>query len=193
MHPVVTPLWHGPAVELFVLGPDSVGDAYVEWLNDPAIARYLESRFARHDADSTRAYAASVLASADSVLLGIRSVALGRRHVGNIKLGPINRQHGTADIGIMIGDRAAWGRGIATAAIAMLAEIAREELGLRKLTAGCYASNGGSERAFLKAGFAREGVRPGQFLLDGKPEDLVLMGRLLAQPAGETMRKDGDA
>lgn len=165
-------------VSLFLLRPEDVGDAYVSWLNSPTVNRFLETRFTTHSLESIRDFVAAALASPDVLFLGIRSESLGR-HVGNIKLGPINRPHQTADIGILVGDPAAWGRGIATAAIELLVEIARDELQLRKLTAGCYASNVGSRRAFEKAGFSFEGTRPAQFLLDGRPEDLMQMGLVL--------------
>lgn len=164
-------------VSLFILTPDHVSQTYVSWLNAPEINQYLESRFASHSIETTRAFVAASLASPDNLFLGIRSRALDR-HVGNIKLGPIDRHHATADIGILVGDQAAWGQGIATAAIGLVCDIARDQLRLRKLTAGCYASNGGSRRAFEKVGFAVEGVRPAQFLFNGRPEDLVLMGRV---------------
>ena len=174
--PRATQEWNG--VQLFVLRPEHVTDAYVSWLNDPEVNRYLESRFMTHTADSTRAYVAATLASADYLFLGIRSTALDR-HVGNIKIGPLSRQHRTGEVGIIIGDKGAWGRGIATAAIRAMSDVARRELKLRKVTAGCYASNAGSQRAFEKAGYVVEGIRPQQFLLDGKPEDLVIMGQIL--------------
>ena len=163
---------------LFVLMPEHVSDRYVSWLNTPEINRYLESRFKIHTVESTRAFVDSVLTSPNSLFLGIKSHQLGR-HVGNIKLGPIDQHHKTSDIGILIGDKAAWGRGIATSAIEAISEIGRDRLKLRKLTASCCASNLGSQRAFEKAGFVVEGVRPGQYLLDGVPEDMVLMGRIL--------------
>lgn len=177
--------WRDGEVSLFLLAEEDVSDAYVGWLNDPAIARFLESRFADHDRASTRAFVAAQRADPGVLFLGIRSEALDR-HVGNIKLGPLNRTHGTGDIGIMIGERDAWGRGIATRAIRLVCAIARDELGLRKTTAGCYASNVGSERAFERAGFVIEGRRTAQFLLDDEPEDLVLMGRVLTATERET-------
>lgn len=173
-----TPDWQDNEVELFLLGPEDVTEEYVGWLNDPQIAQYLESRFTEHDVDGTRQFVTDQRAHPGVLFFGIHSKALGR-HIGNIKLGPISRQHETGDIGIMIGARDAWGRGIATRAIRLVSNIAQGQLGLRKVTAGCYASNVGSERAFERAGFAIEGRRPAQFLLDGKPEDMILMGRLL--------------
>jgi RimJ/RimL family protein N-acetyltransferase len=168
--------WRAPGIELFLLEPGVVTEQYVDWLNDPDINRFLESRFARHDLASTRAFVQEALDNSDVLFLGIRSDG---RHVGNIKLGPLDRRHGLGEIGIMIGDRSVWGKGVASAAIEVITQIAREELGLRKLTAGCYGSNKGSARAFEKAGFSVEGVRPAHYLLDGKPEDHVLLARLL--------------
>lgn len=167
--------WADDTAALFLLTPAAVSDAYVGWLGDPEINRFLESRFAPYSRAGVEAYVAGMLASERDLFLGINDVALGR-HVGNIKLGPIERAHGLGEIGIMIGDRAAWGRGIGSAAIALVAGIARHELGLRKLSAGCYAGNVGSRRAFEKVGFAVEAVRPAHYLLDGRPEDAVLLG-----------------
>lgn len=177
--------WCSAHVELFQLRPEHVGPSYVGWLNDPEVNRYLESRFVTHDLDSTRHYVRQMLDSEVDLFLGIRCRVLGR-HVGNIKLGPIDRQHGRGEIGLMIGDREAWGRGIATEAIGLIAAIGERELGLRKMTAGCYASNIGSAKAFQRCGFAVEGIRRGHFLLDGQPEDLILLGRMKAAPAATT-------
>jgi [ribosomal protein S5]-alanine N-acetyltransferase len=170
--------WIGASVELFLLTPEAVGAAYVGWLNDPLVNRYLESRFALATRESTCAFVAKCLEDPNTLFLGIRSTALGR-HVGNIKLGGIDRHHGLAEVGIMVGDRAAWGQGIATQAIERLADIAAAELRLRKLSAGCYASNSASARAFAKAGFCLEATRPAHFVLDGCPEDGLLLGKIL--------------
>lgn len=179
LHPVAP--WRSGNVELFLLEPAHVTESYVGWLNDREVMRYLESRFDRHDLASTVAYVAAMRASPDVLMLGIRSDEIGR-HVGNIKLGPLDRRHGLGEVGLMIGDRHAWGRGIAAHAIGILAAIGAKQLGLRKLTAGCYASNGGSVRAFEKAGFEVEGTRRNHFLLDGRGEDLVLLAMHLGDP-----------
>lgn len=167
--------WQDERVELFLLEEADVGPAYVGWLNDPLVNRFLESRFAVHDEASTRAFVKSCLDDPDVLMLGIRSLALKGRHVGNIKLGPIDRRHGLGEIGILIGDREAWNGGVGSSAIRLLSRLAHKELGLRKLTAGCYTSNSGSQRAFEKAGFIVEARRAEHFVLNGEPEDLVLM------------------
>ncbi len=106
-------------------------------------------------------------------------VGSGGRHVGNVKLAPIDRRHGLGEVGILVGEPDAWGRGIASSALLAISAIAQNQLSLRKLTAGCYASNVGSRKAFERAGFTVEGVRRDHFILDGRPEHLQLLGKWL--------------
>jgi len=179
MHLPATPDWRLDEVELFLLEPEHVGPDYVRWLNDPQINRFLESRFVAHTLDSTRDFVRQCRQDPGTLFLGIRSHALAGRHVGNVKLAPIDRRHGLGEIGILIGEPQAWGRGLGSTTLAILSTIARTQLGLRKLTAGCYASNVGSRKAFERVGFVLEGVRRAHFLLDGKPEDLELMATWL--------------
>lgn len=170
--------WSDERVALFQLEPDHVSDDYLGWLGDREINRFLESRFAEHTRESVTKFVQSMLDSPNNILFGVRDLGLDR-HVGNIKLGPIEPSHGLAEIGIMIGDRGAWGRGVGSSAIGRIVAIA-EELALRKLSAGCYASNIGSKRAFEKAGFTVEAIRPAHYILDGRPEDSILLGKLLS-------------
>ena len=97
-------------------------------------------------------------------------------HIGNIKLGPINWVHRFADISLLIGDKNYWGKGIATEAIRLISNFAFKVINLRKVKAGCYASNIGSAKAFEKAGFKREGLIAGLWIIDSKPIDEILLG-----------------
>jgi ribosomal-protein-alanine N-acetyltransferase len=168
--------WSNAGVKLVPLTVPDVTEQYVNWLNDPDVNRFLECRFISHDIATTRDFVEQCVADPATLLLAIRCVSLDDRHVGNIKLGPIDRNHGTAEVGIMIGDREAWGKGVGSGAIRILKDIAKRELALRRVTAGCYKSNVGSWKAFTKAGFHIEGERPKHFLLNGSPENLILMG-----------------
>jgi ribosomal-protein-alanine N-acetyltransferase len=166
-----------PRLVLSCLDSAHVTNAYREWMSDPAVTRYLETRFSAPTVDSLREYVESMRASADSYFFGIFSRETGD-HVGNIKLGPVSAIHGTAAIGLIIGDRNAWGRGYASEAIGALATWAFDELDLDKLTAGSYQVNLGSIRAFENNGFAIEGVQRSHVrLAEGGRDDVVILGR----------------
>lgn len=97
--------------------------------------------------------------------------------IGTLKLGPINKAHQTSDLVALIGDRSSVeGRGIGTEAIKVGNQIAFEEFNLRKLYGGMYRSNIPSIKAYTRAGWIVEGQLKGQFLVDGKNEDRILVG-----------------
>lgn len=170
----------GERILLRDLRESDVGEAYLRWMNDPEVTHFLESRFERHTPESLRGFVARHARDPGHRLFAI-TLRQGGRHIGNLKLGPIEERHRRAEIGLLVGERDCWGKGFATEAISLATEYAFRELGLRKVTAGCYAPNEGSLRAFRRAGFAIEGVRKEHCLLDGAFVDLVLLGRIASE------------
>lgn len=167
-----------PRLLLRSLLPEDVDGPYAGWMADDDLLRHTEARFAPRDCDSLREFVAAMDRHPDVLFLAI-VLRRGERHIGNIKLGPISRPHRRGDIGLIIGERDCWGRGYATEAIAALAAHALGPLGLAKVTAGCYADNLGSARAFLKAGFSREGIRLGHYTTaEGGRTDEWLFGKV---------------
>lgn len=160
---------------LRTLTRDDAGDCYLSWMQDSEVTRYLESRFQHFDLDRLAQFIESLNASPDELFLGL-FLADDGRHIGNIRLGPISRIHRHAVIGLLIGERDCWGKGYATEAIAAIAAQAFNEFGLEKVFAGCYASNEGSRRAFLKAGFAEEARLPDHWRCEGERVDHVQLG-----------------
>src|SRR5258705_1773472 len=77
---------------------------YAAWMNDPDVTRYMETRFATHTVESLREYVSMMRHKPDTLFLAI-VLRHGDCHIGNIKLGPIDRVHGLADVALMIGDR----------------------------------------------------------------------------------------
>lgn len=111
----------------------------------------------------------------DNVFLAIVLKA-DDRHIGNIKLGPINWLHRFADVGLIIGEKDCWGKGYASQAIRLISDYAFKVLNLHRLTAGCYAANMGSAKAFLKVGWRQDGLRPRHFYCAGEYVDAIMLG-----------------
>ena len=157
-----------------------VTETYRTWMNDPEVTRYTESRFQTHSLADILAYVQSVQADPSSVFFAIVDKETGR-HAGNLKIGHMHPVHRNADVGLIIGDRACWGRGFATEALKLAAKYAEETLKLHKLWAGIYADNIGSITAFRRAGFVEEGRFAKHWLSDGQYVDGVQMGLLLGE------------
>jgi ribosomal-protein-alanine N-acetyltransferase len=161
---------------LRTLSSADASDAYLAWMQDVEINRFLESRFSVPAcAQDLVNFIELVNVSADSLLLGIFLREDGC-HIGNIKIGPIVTRHARSEIGYLIGDRASWGKGYATEAIREVCRYGFEDLGLAKITAGVYDTNKGSAKALLKAGFMHEATIPSYVILEGRRIDSSLFG-----------------
>jgi RimJ/RimL family protein N-acetyltransferase len=148
----------GEKIILRDLRIEDITQDYVDWMNDPEVVQFTESRFQTHTVDSICSFVGKCRRSSNDILFGIFSKN-DKSHVGNIKIGPINRYHSIADIGLIIGRKSHWGMGIATEAIQLISNHAFEVLNLHKITASCYSCNQGSAKAFIKSGFLHEGSR----------------------------------
>ena len=162
-------------IQLRCLSEKDVTDSYVSWLNNIEVNQFLEVRLEKHSRDSVKAFLQSVNASNDTLILGM-FIEEGQKHIGNIKIGPINIHHKRAEIGLLIGDRNEWGRGYASEAIALLTNFGFQTLGLKKITAGCYSENKRSVKAFLKAGYKVEACLPSHWITNKGPQDEILVG-----------------
>jgi [ribosomal protein S5]-alanine N-acetyltransferase len=143
---------------------------YLGWLNDPEVMRYSNQRFHTHTAKSCRDYLASFSGSANHFL------AICDRGTGGM-LGTMtvyrSVPHGTADIGILVGDRRIWGQGIGAEAFCTVMSALEDSGLIRKITAGTLSVNWGMVRIMVKAGMQHEATRYAQELVDGAPVDIV--------------------
>lgn len=167
----------GPRVYLRPIRDEDAGERYLGWLCDPEVVKYLEARHQTHTLESVARFVSAHTEGRADPLFAI-CLREGDRHIGNIKLGPVDRPNGSAWVGLLIGERDCWGQGYATESIALTVAHAFGPLGLRRLSASAYAVNVGSIRAFERCGFAREGALRGAALFEGAPMDVVLMGKL---------------
>lgn len=171
------PFIKGERIALRPLQTSDVGPRYLAWMNDPEVTRFLEARFGHWTLEELAEFVAGRSKAVDDYLFAIVDQN-GARHVGNIRLGPISRVHGTASVALMIGERACWGQGYGTEAIRLICKLAFEDLGIRRLTAGIYETNMGSIAAFKKVGFATEGCRRSHWRDGDRYVDGLLFGLL---------------
>ena len=162
-------------VAILPLKQEHVTPEYVAWLNDPDVVRFTEARFQSHTLESTMAYVRAVDASPRDELFRI---LVDGAHVGNIKLTGIDRHHRRSSIGILIGRRDFWGRGIGPRAVDLITQHAFGSLALHKLVAGIYADHERSRKTFEKAGFRIEAVLKDHRRVENRFVDEMLLARL---------------
>ena len=100
-------------------------------------------------------------------------------YLGNIELRDLDLRCGRAEVGIVIGEQAWWGKGCGTEAIRTLCRFAFEDLRLHRLYARVLASNPRALRSFSKCGFRSEGVERDAHFQDGAFWDVHVLGLLV--------------
>jgi ribosomal-protein-alanine N-acetyltransferase len=160
----------GDKLDLRIFDETDITADYTRWLNDPEVVRFSNQRFRRHDRASCLAYLRS-FEGTDNLFFSARLRATDQA-VGTLTA-YISRHHGTADVGIMIGERSAWGQGVGQDAWNTLCTWLVSVRGIRKLTAGTLDCNLAMIRIMERAGMHREAVRRNQELVDGQPHDVL--------------------
>ena len=144
-----------------------VNKDYEQWLNDPQVNQFLETRFSRQSKENISNFVHEKINSHDEILLAICDTQ-SKSHIGNIKLGPVNWHHLSGEISLFIGNKSYWGKGIASQAIKLISELAFNQYHLNKLSAGAYKKNVGSIKAFQRCGYN----------IEGEIEDAVLVNNI---------------
>ena len=156
-----------------------ISKEYQNWLNDFEVQRYTEQKYKKHSLADVRNFVREKNKSKNEFLYGIFLKKNNlNTHIGNIKLGPINFTHKSAQISYFIGEKELWGNGYTTLAIKEIIKIAKKK-GVKKLKAGLYKLNIGSEKVLIKNGFKIEGKFKSEIIYKGKRFNLHWFGKIL--------------
>src|SRR3989344_6388339 len=137
------------------LRPDDVTETYSGWFDDPEVAPHILAARNAHDVPSLRRYVEERAGRDDVLFLGIFTPD-GATHIGNIKYEPINEHEGFAVMGILIGDRAWRGRGVAEEVIVASARWLQTHRGIREILLGVAKNHRVAIAAYEKIGFRTE-------------------------------------
>lgn len=142
---------------------------YCDWLNDPEINKYLETKEAT--VEELERYIEDKNNDPNCLFLGI-FLKENNKHLGNIKLEPIDFDNKKATIGILIGDKEYWGKGIGNEATKLLVSYAFNSLHLKEINLGVISENKAAIKVYKKAGFRidrieRKSIKYGNKYYDG--------------------------
>jgi RimJ/RimL family protein N-acetyltransferase len=145
-------------------------DRYVGWLNDPQVTRYSEQRHRRHTLESCREYLESFRGTPHFFWAICEKPGL--EHIGNINA-YVDERHQIADVGILIGERGAQGRGLGGEAWSAVCDFLLRSRGMRKVTAGTIEPNAPMLAVMKRAGMKADGRRPRHMLWEGREVDMI--------------------
>ncbi len=150
---------------------------YSHWLNDPEVVRFseLRHRLGQWTYEDCRKY----IAGFDQVknCMWTINVVGANMYIGNITT-HYDPHNNVMQIGMLIGEKWAWGRRFGREAWLAVMQWAKKE-GVRQLEAGCMVSNIGMRGIMKACDMGNCATMNDHFLLDGKPEPVMFFRKTL--------------
>jgi ribosomal-protein-alanine N-acetyltransferase len=159
--------------------PSDIEALYVQ-KNDPEIAALLGGFGMGYSVADLHDWVEYHRKRADEVVWAIVERATGKC-VGHVGLYQIDHRVRDAEFAIMLGDRAAWGRGLGRGCTRFAVDYGFRQLNLNRVHLSVLATNERAIRLYHSLGFRDEGcLRQAQFK-NGQYIDVLLMGMLASE------------
>jgi ribosomal-protein-alanine N-acetyltransferase len=128
---------------------------YVNWLKDDKTNMYLETR-----GDYTLEKLDYFLKEQEKKEILFWAIHLkdSKKHIGNIKIDPIDSKNNSGEYGILIGEKAEWGKGYAKEASNTVIEYCFNNLKLSQITLGVVSKNHSAFHLYKGLGFSIESI-----------------------------------
>ena len=135
---------------------DHISETYVNLINDPELNMYLETRV-NYTLDLLRSYVEEQYSN--EVYFWAIHLKDSKRHIGNLKIDPIDAQANSGEYGILMGDKLNWGKGYAKEASLAIIKYCFQTLKLSKITLGVIEDNINAVMLYKKIGFTIDDVK----------------------------------
>ena len=165
----------GERVALGPLRPD-LAPVYARWMNQLDVRQGLVKRGVTNPQDQEQWVKENLEKSAARDPEAVEFTVYDRSDsapVGTVGLLGISSAHGTAELGIALGERR--GQGLGTEATRLALDFAFHVLHLRNVLLETLEWNVAGQKAYERAGFRRVGVRRGAVMSRGVPTNIVIM------------------
>jgi len=154
------------------LGLEHLSSAYVDWMNDRDVVKYLESG-GDYNFEMLKDFLGGV--QDEEVLFWAIHLKSNNKHIGNIKIDPVWMRHMICEFSILMGDKMEWGKGYAKEASLRIIDFCFKELNIRKINLGVVENNTVAVKLYTNLGFSIEGVYIDHGIYDGVFSNVLRM------------------
>lgn len=170
---------HGKRIRLRAVERDDL-PKFHEFVNDPEVTRGLAMYLPMSLRDEESWFDAQRNPNEKPLVIDIRK-GKGWKLIGNCGVFGIDWTNRSAELGIMIGEKAEWNKGYGAEAMTLLLRHGFETLNLNRLFLRVYAENVRAVRSYEKAGFVLEGRLREAVYKHGKYDDVLMMSVLRSE------------
>jgi [ribosomal protein S5]-alanine N-acetyltransferase len=165
----------GDKIFLRAIAKSDVNAEYLNWLNDKETTKGLASGLFPSTLQELDAFVDKAINSRDVVMFAICDKP-SEQHIGNIKIDHFDWISRTCELGLLIGNKDFWGKGVGYEACKLTLTYAFETLNIRKVTLAVYDNNQAAIGLYKKLGFIVEGSLRSHVYDNGAYYDKHFMG-----------------
>jgi len=151
-----------------------ITNTYLSWFHDRKVNQYLMEQGARTTLDDIRVYVESLQKSGEDKFLAV-FFKQNEKHIGNVRIGPIDSVTKKCRYGMLIGDTDYHGKGIGTEVVKVASEICFNTLGMQKIYLEVFENNYAAVRIYEKNKFITEGLLQKHKKLNGVYQNIRIM------------------
>ena len=152
---------------------NDVNSNYLSWLNDKEVMQGIAT--SGYTLDNLKIYVEARLLDPNVVFFAICSNDTSE-HIGNVKIDFHDKNANVSELGLLIGNKNYWGKGIGYEACKLAIDYGFNEMHLRKIYLAVYENNLNAKKLYEKLGFKLEGTLRKHIMADGELCDKYLMG-----------------
>lgn len=167
-------LMEGSQIYLRPLKLSDVNQNYLDWLSDPDVMNGIAT--SNYDISSLETYVKDKISNENIYFLAI-VFKENDLHIGNIKFDFYDVKANVTELGLLIGNKQYWGRGLAKEACQLMINFAFSTLRYRKISLAVYENNIAAFNLYKSLGFKEEGRLIKHVFVNGKYYDKFLMGK----------------
>lgn len=152
---------------------DDVNANYLSWLEDSEVMQGIAT--SGYTIDKLKVYVSERIIDSDIAFFAICSNDTNE-HIGNVKIDFHDKKANVSELGLLIGNKNYWGKGVGYEACKMAIEYGFDQMYLRKIYLAVYENNQNAKRLYEKLGFKLEGTLRKHVMANGELCDKYLMG-----------------
>jgi ribosomal-protein-alanine N-acetyltransferase len=167
------PVLKGNTIFLRPLSLSDANENYLAWLHDDEVMDGIAT--SGYTMENLRAYVSEKISGPDVAFFAICSNEDGT-HIGNIKIDFHDKKANVSELGLLIGNKQYWGKGVGSEACKLIISYGFEQMRLRKIFLAVYEQNVHAKRLYEKLGFRLEATLRKHIAARGSYYDKYLMG-----------------
>lgn len=171
------PFLEGEQIFLRPLSREDLEGNYINWLNDPEVAKYNSHYRLPYTRERAEEYLTIKNKATNEIFLAIVEKN-SHKHVGNITLKNINWIDQSAEFAIVLGERDCWGKGYSKEAAKLICQHGFFRLNLKRIYCGTSKENLPMQRLAVFLGMKEEGCSRQALYKQGVFYDVINYGVL---------------